>query len=892
MTRFANAYWSPDYRSGIDKLLEQLLSSLGQLHELRKFVFSYMNYYHSNGEFLAKLAVDSTPMDSQFRRLGQRRLVSATRKIASKQEPELGMDHFFQQFVERTTFDLRGQLELASTIDKKVLESLTAFIKHHEPQIKATMEHLEELFNEYEASYVNMETLKHKYQSFVRLGEFSSEDHRAEPEEPEESEPNIVSTPPRPTVQSVTSPSATRALEIDFPLAIGGVLRFNTSSEFAGFLASMIASISTIKRKINFPGYRNEIFSSDQLCEWLVKNRNYGFNPTRLNLERLGQGLIDMKLLIGTGVFGKKFKSEGMWFEWSEQAIQYSQGEEATLEVMSLPSQALASMKLDETSKYLNDVAQSTSKTFNGMFKSMRSSLMKPKFLEDGIKELESKYNEAYEELQRLKHLLDLEIFDKSQVLEKFEKLRIDIIYRSLATLLEIIYNSSLQSTTTLREFASKTIEDLNKPEYHANDFQRMLERFSTGIYFPSIVSPDVLSNRHLDTSQLNTNFQNIKVSFNLYKDIPLQVKMSTLTPLLSLQSIPQILFKLISILSSAEQGELLKLWLDPVKHQEYWLVKYEIINAVQEYTPEAGVNIHDEIAVEGAIINSIVEILKGKDPLRIVNFLKNWLLETSDAIIPCMVFDSLVGNYRRSGLDIEQQQAETIRILSTIPRSNLSSLVYILEHISSVFELGKLDGFGSSDEINAENGKSEEIEQAVAKLNSMEAIATVPFLHLILRPSVVKNASGFKPPIEEYNRALQDLLNPQVRFKLFTSLVANEKNYIQRQELQKKSFAIPKPVERPAEVVVTETTDAISPGVEVTPTTPTKAVITSAPLKSPQPMSDNFALRPFRTGVTPRPTPTSSPSHSKKRSVDLQTMTKSGSTNFLAPTLDIEFGE
>lgn len=850
---------------------------------------------------MAKLAVESYPMDSSFRNsmsilTGARRNISGSvRRISSsKDQDPVDMKYIFQQYVERTASELQAQRILAAELDRVILEKLTGFIKHHEPQIRTTLERFEELFGEYKGCYDRMENLKQKYQSFVRLGEMAGQEHRREHEEiPEETERSPIETPPRQkTIMEAETPEIPPGLGLEFPLVVGGVLRLDDVSELDAFLSAAIEGISTVRRKIPFPGYRNEIFSSNQLCEWLTKNRPYGFNPTQLNLEKLGQALLDMKILVGSGVFAKKFRSDNMWFEWSEPAVRSSLSEVTiSIDAVSLPSQRLNRLTLDEsTSKYLNDVALSTSKSFNGMFQTMKTSLMKPKYLDEGIREVEANYNETYEELQRLKHLLDLEIFDKSQMFEKFEKLKIEVVYQTLTKLLEIIYNNAVESTTLMRDFTSRFINDLNKPEHYANDFQRTLEQFSTGIYFPSIVSPDVLTNRHLDTSQLNTNFQNIKLSFNLYKDISLQVKLPQSDPLLSLQSIPHFLFRLIELVEAVDISELRQLWLEPVKHQDYWLVKYEIINAVQQYTPSQEVNIHEESAIELAMINMVVDLMKEKSASRIINFLKNWLLEISDAIIPCLVFDALIMSYSNKESSPESLQAETVRILSAIPRSNLGSLVYILEHVSKVFALGELPGYGSSDEIGNTLPQQDikAIEEAVKVLNSMQAIATVPFLHLIFRPSVVKNASGFKPPTREYNLALKDLLNLTVRSKLLSSLVANERHFIERQKLQKKNLGLRKiSVEKAPETTVRVDSPKISEA-EATPVTPTKAVITSTFPKSPKPLAeDSFALRPFKTGLTPRPSPSSSPSHSKKLSFS---HVRSTSSTFLTPNVDLQY--
>jgi len=173
-----------------------------------------------------------------------------------------------------------------------------------------------------------------------------------------------------------------------------------------------------------------------------------------------------------------------------------------------------------------------------------------------------------------------------------------------------------------------------------------------------------------------------------------------------------------------------------------------------------------------------------------------------------------------------------------------------------------------------------------------MDAIGTVPFVHLILRPSVVKNATGFKPPTVEYDAILSDLANIDVRSNLKSSLIESETKFLEKQEQKSKNLGLAKKHALPA--IVTRTT-AEKPDVEITPDTPrTPPRIVSAPkAKSPNPNlgADNFELRPFRTGTTPRPSPSSSPVHQKKKSMDLNLMPRSPSgNNFLVPKVEIKF--
>lgn len=872
MARFANAYWSPDYRSGIELLSKQLLTSLNQLHELRRFIFNYMNYHHSNSGYMAKLAKESLPMDSSFREeREEKHILSGSKKSSQEQKPrEVDVKYVFKEFVDRTALELQLQLNVASEIESEVLGKITGFIKLHEPQIKSTLDRFEDLLDDYDESRRKMERTKGKYDEMVRLGELEGHDHRIE-HDPDESVSSVPGTPERPKhaydLEDEALEDGQSQLNLSFPLLLGGGLKFESPDKLQSFLARAIASISTIKRKIPFPGYRNEIFSSDQLCDYLKSHRPHGFNPTRSNLEKLGQSLIDRKLIVGFGLFSQKFKSEGMWFEWSQEAVEFTELKShrtSSISSVALPS-SISRLSIEESSRKVNEVAGSTSKRFNTMFKNVKSSLLKPKYSEEAIHELELEYNEAYEEVQKVKQLLDMEIFQKSQIFERFEMVRIEVTYQSLTKLLEVLYRNSASAVSSLHNFTSNFIEKLNKPHNYEKDLHDLLQSNSTGIYFPAIVLPHHGLKEHFDPSLLNTSFQNIKFTFNLYKDIPLQVKNSDVDneSLMSTRSLPLLLKSLVEATFLADKSELKELWIAPIDHQEYWLLKQEVIQLIQEFDPPDDLNVQDEKAVEIAIVKKVAERLSAASANSLLNFLKNWLLETSDSVIPCTIYDSLLNLHKDSKGDTAN---ESIKVLSSIPRSNLCSLIFILESVSFIFGLQSIDEYGLTDDVAIQDHEEIDVAPFVEQLNSMDSIGSVPFLHLILRPSVVKNSSGFKPPKEAYNALLLTLLDINVREKLCIALITHEKNFLERTKRQEQNLGINKGARIASKDNSATRND--TPKVEIqaeTPTKPTKHVSSPTP-KSPNPVSgDQFSLRPFRTGVTPRPSPVSSPVHTKR---------------------------
>ena len=885
MSKFANLYWSPDYESGIQNLGVQLHRSLSQLHELRKLVFNYMKLYHSNGEYLATLAQNSFSPESGYHSVRRKQPYDSRKKDSS----DVNISYLFLQYVQRATSELQEYQALASDIDRSVLEQLTVFIKQHEPQINKCLNLINELLLDYQASYQTVEQKKIEFDSIKRTSEFSAQEADAKRSKDvskvekldNEQEVTPIHSPKQTRDEKATQAGKpSQAHTFNFPLSVGNVLSFNDLSSFSDYFLRLVDAIPITRRTIPLPGYRNEIFSSDQLCEYLLKGKAIGFNPSRLNLEKFGQGLIDLKIIVGTGFFAKKFACEGKWYEWSDDFLHsLGRGVSKSSDPL-LPSLKLKALTIED----VNEMALTTSRRFNGMFKSMKTSLMKPKYSEDAIKAVEVSYNEQYQELEKAKHLLDVELINGTQYLESFEKLKIKIIYNSLTKLLEILHVHSLNFSEQARVFSQRFKTEINKPEFYTRDFESMVSDFSCGIYFPSNISPELMAQKHF-MGHLNTNFQNINLEFNLFKDIPLQATLSSgSTGLLTLRSVPKFLYEVVKVIEDASSDftELKKLWLAPLDHQMYWLMKNEIIIDIQAFQPTSEVSVLSVNNVESEIIQMIIDRFKTKSVSMIVNFLKNWCLEIGDSVIPSTVYDSLMANYSTQGSDIESQEAEAIRILSAIPRSNLSSLLFILHHFSKVLDIYVFDEFGLTDDIHGPVSTSddrEKLQSIAVNCNRMDVVGSVPLLHLFMRPSVAKNSSGFIPPIEKYNVLFGDLLQLSVRLKLMQALVLSERKYLERQEQQRKNLGI---IKKTPEIV----TDS-APNNELVcekneskknPLTPRK--MSNASQGPPLLSTDAFELRPFRTGTTPRSSPLSSPVRQERQ----LTMPKSPSTNFLKP--------
>lgn len=859
--RFANMYWSSDYVTGIESLKTQSNISVNQLHELRQLVFSFMNYYHSNSQFLNDLALETSQCSfkilkdqkpvalsrldqTQTKQFFQKRTISLTHKKleevksigegykSEESKDVVTMDVPLTMYVKDMGAESTNLLSLASVIDREVLENINDFIRHHEPFIRNSIDRLDDLVNDYIATYSDIEKLKTDYNECKRAKEFADNEAAAAKSAKEggndggdDPDSSISSIPEEPVVNTSFNDSEGSTTlnersddsdndndedsnEFEFPLFVGPC-KIKSFKELAAFLLDMMTRVETTKRSFPLPGQKPEIFSSDELCKFLIYRRPFKLNPTRLNLERFGQSLLDLKLIVATSLIGgKKFRSENMWFEWTalaEFVSGYKEGKEAEGTIKSQISSPLSTPTkkrlIDEkTTKQMNEMANNTQKKFNDMFKHMKLTIMHTNY-EEKLLKLEQDYNEKFYDLHELKYLLDTEIRDKAQYLEKFEKMKIGLVYQSLSKLLEITYNFSLNSTTRLHSFASTLIKEINNPKNYENDYKKLFEVFSTGIYSPSILSPENFQNHHYSTTQANNNFQNLKLQFNLYKDIPLQLQMNQTdkdTQLLSFTSLPFFIYQFIKAIEYKEDKltSLKDIWNAPINVQAYWKVKEKIIANVNSITID-NVTISNENLIQQTMIESIIELLTKEDIPTLINFFKNWLLEIADSLIPCLVYDSLIHIYKENDdTTTKSTITEVIKVLSTIPRSNISSLLFILEHISIVFSLSQIPSFGLSDdvpnELKSPTDRDSLIETA-ERLNSMDSIGSIPFLHLILRPSPIKTAGGLKPPIDVYNQLLKDLFILDVRCELFNNLVTNEKNVLEKKQQEKTIWAYKK---------------------------------------------------------------------------------------------------
>ena len=867
--RFANVFWSPDFSSGIERLNQQCGNSIAQLLEIEKLIHGYVQFFYMNSDYLRMFVDKSTIRDNPFhvgipdsldRDLEHQLRISdsedgETTKNLHQKEVSTGGDKKVDdnkilnaedtgKFGIALAYAISGQniskgsfrcAKLATILDTEVLSSVKVFIRQYEPHLREVMAYLDALVKSYQSSFAKLEILRNEYEEWHRAQEYEMEGRsfRGEEEESDGGDSGEESSYSEKEVANESYLSKLINSHFNLPLSLGS-LSICTFDDFIWLFENMFLSIGRVGRSISIPGYRNEIFSSNQICAWLSKTRPFNFNPSLLNMEKFGQSLIDHKLIVGFGIWSKKFRNDNLWFEWSD--LVYS--------IMDYKKNIANTDDSNISSSTAQDVLGSShsrnggaSEKFSSLLRTVKHSVLKSDHKQK-IKELGRQYNETYSSMQKIRASFESAFLEKSQSLEKFEKSKVELIYWSLSMLHKLIHDYSSKITDDFATISSVLLSN-NTQLNRDDDYFSMIQKYESGIYFPAtFLTKDKPAHAY---SQDNT-FQNIKYRYNIYKDISLQPKLSgssSESSSLSVASLPYFLYRMVDLIESndIDYDAFQFYWLMPLDFNDSWNIKSELSSIIRVYRGKDDTETlkEDELFID--ITDSAFNFLETLDTKPLINFLKFWLLEIGDSLIPYVVYDSLINKYQDQIFQLDttdKRVNELVKVLSVLHRSNLSSLIFLLEHISKVFQLDLLQNFGVSDDVSVSKGSSTEItvEAVASQLNSMDSIGKIPFLHLIFRPPASKVSSGFKPKIELYNIILRDLLNSQVRLTLLGKLIENENKYLTKKAKENSKFPLS----------MRKVPQSLEPGNRTMSGSQSNA-------------EEGFHLRPFKTKVS-NPTP------------------------------------
>lgn len=787
---FVETYWSADYASGISQLEQQLILLISQLHDLKRLVGSLIDFYSSNQTTLLRLLLEPFSLLRFLAKLDVPDLHSSTTKC-----------------LESIASQSTACGNLARTLQREVLNHINDTLKAHEPSSRLALTDLRDLLEKYEVACDLLLELRRAYDDSKEMREFdlASTDHDSESDESDSNSDGDNTNKPT-----------------SYPLALGTMI-FKDPHSLAKFFQRLLKDVVISSRRIvPLPGLSSDIFTSEELCRVLTKE----LGPARSKLEKMGQALLDKGYIAsGTLIPIRVFRAQDMWLGWLEKAANASKTEPV---LSDSDEHSIASLR---SSRRRGGASRTASFNLQGMLKNMTLPFAKKVNIQK-LGDVEEQYNEAYGQYLAVRRNLETSIRAYAGRLAIFERTKIETVHKSLAKVLEVVYNANLEATKDLHASATAFIESINLPETYARDFSKAHQHFATGVYCPR-----------------EQYCQNIRRQFDLFKDLLLQSHVESNEDGPGLRSLSLIPLFLYGVLNSVEDRKddksiVYDAWCAPLDHDSYWKIKEQLAARVAVYDPPVAMS--EETAANALYVETCVDEVTKHDTIAIINFVRGWLLEITDSVIPGLVYDRVT-----LVLEEPDTEANLVKCLANIPRSNLASLLYIMEKVCGAADIPRVPGYGTSDflaELEVESD-AQAIEVCAKKLSDNSASRALPFMHLLLRPPMTKVANGWHPPLEKYQALLQHLMRVETRYKLLLLLIQNELNAIAKRE--KERIGLPK-AQAPRSVSSTN---------------------------SPSPKNEDFSLRPFRT-KNHEHSEHHSPSHNRTRSL---------SASF-TPEIDVEF--
>lgn len=537
-------------------------------------------------------------------------------------------------------------------------------------------------------------------------------------------------------------------------------------SSLSEFCRRMKDEIKTVVSKVPLTSIRIESLKMADLVSWIAQQENLN----RSQIERVGQTLMDLKLIklsFGKISIGYKFRSddENVWLEWTETFDKACHYDEQAHNTELQKTRANPKTPTWKVSGYFTSLVTPTDgKTLHKRRDTLTQSIRVE--LND--------FWEANCEMLDARFQLESAIFTAFEKVEEVEKDRIAAVYKVLKGFAEFAHTEAQQSANAMKslmEFSQRS----GSPETQAKELDRFicahqpdgnnakkkLPNLSKNTETGGLYCVDPFNNEYLTKMKVSAAGIVDKKDVTSYifgSDVSLQYKESQWgenESSLIAHSLPYFLLLLTEEGSPTQDS--LKLWIEPYDFVQAQQAKHNYYSNLTKWINEAQGN------VDKYVIEQTVESGDG------VLLLKTWLLELTEPVIPYLAYEPLFRIYYGSCIkkretsssdEILARQVQLLRICEMeMARANLSCLVRIMSMFGSL-----------------------EYEQCEL-LNG----GTIPFLHLILRPSpssAMKEKDGYVSADRVfYNTFLFDLANLDVQKRLKEILIEKEVNFKQREE-------------------------------------------------------------------------------------------------------------
>lgn len=376
------------------------------------------------------------------------------------------------------------------------------------------------------------------------------------------------------------------SIKIQFPLELDATLVLNDFSAFYQLIQSMRKSIIQNKRKIPIPGLSNEYFSSESLYEYLL-SKYPKMDNSLFNLEKIGQKFFDLEILKSyNDIINVKTKFvSNSYYVWNIQFINKLENSEYSI---------------DEDTSNLNYI-----------FKKVSGS-----WFEENI-ETEDDLIEQKIQLERLNH----QVYQQWLQLENYR------------LSLELEFSLGMKRFETLRK---RKIESLKISSENLNNI--LNEKWSLKhITLNSIILEDEMRKLY-EKNHGTIGYYNCDhgIRFEIYDSFGKLRKpwlfSTNLSELPSENGLPVILNIILKYLNEYEPCNIINAWSQPLDLVKICNMKRDCLTDFMKSKN------HSEI------IHHLIEKLSS-DPNKLnnlVGFLKRWLLELQDSIVPMAYYHQI----------------------------------------------------------------------------------------------------------------------------------------------------------------------------------------------------------------------------------------------------------
>lgn len=795
MARYQDVFWSNDYISGINSLLESLEKGQDQSQASLDYFLKYEEIIELKSNKLAAIS------SSQQKYMDLHPALQL-----SKKETNFITEYFLGDDLKLTSINdlVLAQLSLTkeqsfdqheaiSKIENDVIIPLKDFIQDYKDFQNQAKRDLNSVYKDYKKSVQQTNSLKSKYENKSRLMEDITITPESEP--PLLPEKNNVKELPETPIED--PPMLERQItdipedpSFEFPLSLG-VVQVSTVDELSEILATMIEEIPIKRRMIPIPGMNNEYFKSEDFSLWV--RSVFSKEDTTSKIEKFGQDLINLGLISNWNKLTQNvFVSEsGYYYEFTDLARYTSKfDEEKEKQEQQRELDAVLS------SSNVPTLTTTSSNVWNGI----KNKFSTPKDIgafKEQLDQIRSAYFQSLNESIDLSFNLESKISLVTKKSESFQKNRISLIHK-----LHKLFNERLIESEKkyLNQIESLQKSILNYDDQNVDlELLKLIPRNESGWYWPvSEIKFIDYSNRSSAIELFNTDVVNLDID-ETNED-------------LKTKSIPLFLYRILSNLN--DEFDISEYWILEIDHSIAQKIKKDILNQI--------FLLANSNEPSSSKIKTIVDYLfKRYESKDIITFLKYWLLELPDSLLPFTVYDSLIHSY-----DTNESIESKLHIIESIPRQNLASLLYLLNHLQKIFK------------------------SPVEKLSINPG---VPFIHLLIRPSVTKYT--YLDTIDSFSlqKLLVDLFNKDVQDILHEKLESLEKYHLEKMKR--------------AEISINEYKSHKRQESEISSTPKSKPVLTTD------------GLKPFKT-QTPLGTPITSP-RSRSSSGTFNNI----KTNLLSPT-------